>query len=161
MATPNLPDEFGSEESEEEPLDLTLYFEDLGPGEPSTGWPEDWIGPEIQTVLRTVEKGRRAGKSYRPDPSGQRRAIKDANYRAGTQFFATHHLIENLDDLYWLLLKLAADRTAFLSGGCWRNGREPRDGSRRQANTATKRFAGSSAFMATAAPWRGCHASSL
>src|SRR5947207_1514027 len=108
---------FPPDESEEEELDLTLYFEDLGPGEPSTGWPDDWIGPEIQTVLKTVEKGRRAGKSYRPDPTCQRRAVKAASYKAGTNFFATEYIIDGLKDLYWLLVELAPDPTAFLVRG--------------------------------------------
>ena len=108
---------FSPDVPEEEELDLSLHFEAFDLGEELTGWPEDWIGPEIQTVLRTIEKGCRAGKSYRPDPSGERRAIKDANYKAGTKFFAQEYIIDGLEDLYWLLVELAPDPTAFLVRG--------------------------------------------
>src|SRR5438067_679060 len=104
-------------DSEEEELDLTLCFEVVDLGEELTGWPDDWIGPEIQTVLKTVEKGCRAGKSYRPDPTCQRRAVKAASYKAGTNFFATEYIIDGLKDLYWLLVELAPDPTAFLVRG--------------------------------------------
>jgi hypothetical protein len=104
------------DDGEEETLDVTLHFEDLGPGD-KPGWPDDYVGPEIQTVLQTLEKGCRAGKSYRPDPSGRRRAVKAADYKAGTKFFATNQIIEGLEDLYWLLVELASDPTAFLVRG--------------------------------------------
>ena len=117
MATVSSGSDFGPDDSEEEPLDVTLDFEDLGPGKESKGWPEDYIGPEIQTVLQTLEPGCRAGKSYRPDPSGNRRAVKAQSYRAGTKFFATQYIIDGLKDLYALLDKFASDPTAFLIRG--------------------------------------------
>jgi hypothetical protein len=94
--------------------DLSAFFDDLGPGNKR---PDDYVGPEIQTILQTLENGCRAGKSYRPDPSGRRRAVKAADYKAGTKFFATTPIIEGLEDLYWLLVELASDPTAFLVRG--------------------------------------------
>ncbi len=84
--------------------DISEFFDDLGLGDKPER-PDDYVGPEIQTVLQTLEKGCRAGKSYRPDPSGRRRAVKAADYKAGTKFFATNQIIEGLEDLYWLLVR--------------------------------------------------------
>ncbi len=143
---------FGPNESEEEPLDITAYFEDLGPGDKSHGWPDDYVGPEIQTVLQTLEKGCRAGKSYCPDPSGRRRAVKAADYKAGTKFFATNQIIEGLEDLYWWSLPQILPR--FSSAGCWRNGRALGAALNVRASTGTKPSAGLSASTATPAGYR-------
>jgi hypothetical protein len=112
----SIPDDDCEPDEGTDEVDVAAFFGDLGPG-PEPRRPKDYPGFELQWVLQTLERGCRAGKSYRPDPSGKRTAIKAADYRSGEQFFATSHSLEGVDDLYCLLQRFAPDPTALLVRG--------------------------------------------
>jgi hypothetical protein len=111
---PNSPIE---PEDAEEVIDLSEHFEDLGQGPERKGVSADYPEPEVQWILRDIEKGRRSGKSYRPDPTGQRHAIKNTDYKSGETFFTNSVIIKSLEDVYELLKTLAPDPRAFLVRG--------------------------------------------
>ena len=98
------------------PLDVTEFFENLGGPEPR-GRPEDYPGVEILSILHTLQKHNKAGKSYKPDPTKEHRAIKAADYQLGQQFLCNFVTIQSLDDVYNLLQRLSGDPTAFLIRG--------------------------------------------
>jgi hypothetical protein len=78
------------EPEETEPLDIAVKLfppfkvDEAAP--PSTGRPDDYPGFECLAVLHTVGGPFRAGKSYRPDPSGSRNAVKVNDCTVGTTF---------------------------------------------------------------------------
>ena len=65
--------------------ELFQAFDDGEPAQPS-GRPDDYPGSESMEVLLTAGGPYKAGKSYRPDPSGARRAVKVDDYSLGTKF---------------------------------------------------------------------------
>src|SRR5271165_567807 len=105
-----------SDDDSDPPLDVTQFFENLGGPEPQ-GRPNDYPGLEILSILHTLQKHNKAGKSYKPDPTKEHRAIKAADYKLGREFLCTFVVIDSLDDLYTLLQRLSADPTAFLIRG--------------------------------------------
>jgi hypothetical protein len=74
------------------PLDVTQFFENLGGPEPQ-GRPNDYPGLEILPILHTLQKHNKAGKSYKPDPTKEHRAIKSADYKLGESFCAPLFLL--------------------------------------------------------------------
>ena len=68
-------------------FDVRDIFTPLDDGEwsPALGRPDDYPGFESLSVLLTG-RSYRAGKSYRPDSSGLRRASKVDDYSLGTDF---------------------------------------------------------------------------
>ncbi len=98
------------------PLDVTEFFENLGGPEPR-GRPRDYPGVEILSILYTLQKHNKAGKSYKPDPTKEHRAIKAADYKLGGRFLCTFVFIDSLDGLYTRLQRLSADPTGFLIRG--------------------------------------------
>ena len=75
------------EDSEPE-FDVTQHFDPIDDGKPNapTGRPDDYPGFESLEVLLTAGGRYRAGKSYRPDLSGVRRAVKVDDYTLGWVF---------------------------------------------------------------------------
>jgi hypothetical protein len=72
---------------------------------------------EIWCVLRTPGGRLRAGKSYRPDPSGARTAVKAADYKMSAFFLCSLVSVHNLEDVLDLLRDLSTDDCAFLIRG--------------------------------------------
>ncbi len=72
----------------------------------------EWI-----SVLYAAGGRFRSGKSYRPDPSGARWAVKAGDYALGSQFLSTDYSIENLSEFFELLKDLAEDPHAFIVRG--------------------------------------------
>src|SRR6266851_3646455 len=116
MMPENTPDGMEWPDDDTEVLDVTEFFDDLGDGPAPKGRPDDYPGVEVQTILHTLP-GSVAGKQYRPDPSGDRRAVTASEYRLGTNFFATQVDIQRLEDVLDLLQALSTDKTAFLVRG--------------------------------------------
>jgi hypothetical protein len=83
------------------------------PGESSSEFP----ATEILCILQTSGSGFRAGKSYRPDASGLRAAVKAADYKLGSQFLCTVHGADNFDEFFELLKGLSTDPNAFMIRG--------------------------------------------
>ena len=71
--------------------------------------PGDIPNPEWWSVLHTPGGRFRAGKSYSPDPSGSRAAVKAADVKLGSMFFCTLVTLHNLDDVFDLLKDLSGD----------------------------------------------------
>lgn len=80
------------------------------------------LAPDIQWILRETQPGRRAGKSYKPDPTGQHRAVKVTDYKSGSEFIAAYRMVGTQYDLYCLLRELAPDPKASLVRGNVRTG---------------------------------------
>jgi hypothetical protein len=97
-----------------EPGDDFEYFD--GMDDPELD-PEFVTNAEVLWALRTLGSGRRAGKSYRPDPSGSRTAVKAAEYKLGLVFCCTFESAVNLNQFFELLKELSADPSAFLIRG--------------------------------------------
>jgi hypothetical protein len=83
--------------------------------------PNDFAGVEFLWLLRTSASRHRAGKSYRPDPSGLRHAIKAADYKSGEIFLAQLYSVENLEDFFEYLQEWATDQSVFLVRGHYEN----------------------------------------
>ena len=79
--------------------------------------PGDIESPELWSVLQTPGGRFRAGKSYRPDPSASRAAVKAEDYKLGPVFFCTLVVVHHLDDVFDLLRKLSSDPSAFVIRG--------------------------------------------
>src|ERR1700724_2082942 len=109
------------ETDETEPLDLAVKL--FGPvkvdgsSPPSRSRPDDYPGFESLAVLQTAGGLYKAGKSYRPDPSGLRRAIKVDDYSSGKHFLCTSFLIEGLEDIFDLLKHLSTNPYKFVVRG--------------------------------------------
>ena len=74
--------------------------EGLEEGEPEPQCPDgpnDFAGYELLCVLRTPGGRFTATKSYRPDPTGLRTAVKAADYNSGALFLCTLTFLENLE----------------------------------------------------------------
>jgi hypothetical protein len=79
-------DDASNADVDEDSLDVMDYFDVIGETLlPQGKRPEDYPGCGIQTVLHTSRR-HTAGKKYRPDPSGVRRAIKVSDYDLGSEF---------------------------------------------------------------------------
>jgi hypothetical protein len=77
----------------------------------------EFLYPEIFWVLRTLGGRLRAGKSYRPDPSGLRIAVKAADYSLGNVFLCEWYDVDNHREFFELLKSLSTDPTAFIIRG--------------------------------------------
>jgi len=88
-------------------FDVRDIFTPLDDGEwgPALGRPDDYPGFESLSVLLTG-RSYRAGKSYRPDSSGLRRASKVDDYSLG-QTSLQHRVVESLEEVFTLLQKLS------------------------------------------------------
>jgi hypothetical protein len=75
------------------------------------------IPTELWSVLQTPGGRFRAGKSYRPDPSAARTAVKAEDYKLGFVFFCSLVSVHNLDGVFDLLKTLSADPSAFIIRG--------------------------------------------
>src|ERR1700730_3667715 len=78
------------------------------------GRPDDFPGVEIQSILRAPGGRHKAGKSYRPDPTGARRAVKVDDYKLGSVFLHNSVVIDCLEDVFDLLKSLSTDHDASL-----------------------------------------------
>ena len=78
---------------------------------------DEFHGSEWVSVLYTAGGPYRAGKSYRPDPIGERRAVKAADYKSGSIFLSADHLVEDLAEFFELLKELSTDPYAFIIRG--------------------------------------------
>jgi hypothetical protein len=108
------------EPDDSEPLDIALVFPPVEVDEtspPSKGRPDDYPGFECLAVLRTLGARDRAGKSYRPDPSGLHRAVKVDDYSLGAQFLCRLVYFESLEEVFELLKELSADPCKFVVRG--------------------------------------------
>jgi hypothetical protein len=97
-------DRFDHEPSEDVLGDIHLEFETSAPVEvydeseydddlPDTEQDNEFdAGPELLWILRAPGGSFRAGKSYRPDPTGSRTAVKAADYKLGAVFLCTTSL---------------------------------------------------------------------
>jgi hypothetical protein len=81
------------------------------------GRPDDFPGVEIQSILRAPGGRFKAGKSYRPDPTKARRAVKVDDYKLGSVFLHNSVVIDCLEDVFDLLKSLSTDPCAFLIRG--------------------------------------------
>ena len=81
------------------------------------GRPDDFPGVEIQSILRAPGGRHKAGKSYRPDPTGARRAVKVDDYKLGSVFLHNSVVIDSLEGLFELLKYLSIDPCSFLIRG--------------------------------------------
>jgi hypothetical protein len=79
--------------------------------------PNDFAGYEPLCVLRTPGGRFTATKSYRPDPTGLRTAVKAADYNSGALFLCTLTFLENLEQFFELLRELSTDPSAFIIRG--------------------------------------------
>jgi hypothetical protein len=104
-------------EPEFDTTNVLAMFEDLGPRPPSRGRSDDFPGVEIQSVLLAAGGRRTAGKSYRPDPNGRRRAVKVNDYNLGTIILSTCVVIDSLEDVFELIKNISTDGHAFLMRG--------------------------------------------
>jgi hypothetical protein len=93
------------------PLDEAVLGPSLG------GRPDDYPGFESLSVLITVGGCYKAGKSYRPDPSGLRRAVKVDDYTSGVAFLCQVWWIDGLDDVFALLQRISKDPCKFVIRG--------------------------------------------
>jgi hypothetical protein len=84
---------------------------------PSECLDDDFRGPELLWVLRTPGGRFRAGKSYRPDPSGARVAVKVADYKQGAAFLCSVYSVDDLNEFFELLKALSTDPDAFIIRG--------------------------------------------
>ena len=101
-------------------LDVREIFTPLDDDEwgPSLeGRPDDHPGYENLSVLQTPGGRYRAGKSYRPDSSGLRRASKVDDYSLGTDFLCNTVWFESLEEVFTLLQKLSTDPSKFVVRG--------------------------------------------
>ena len=90
--------------------------------EPEPDWPDgpnDFYGYELLCVLRTPGGRFAATKSFRPDPSGLRTAVKAADYNSGWLFLCTLTFLENLEQFFDLLKDLSTDPSAFVVRGIY------------------------------------------
>jgi len=95
-----------------------IFGKPLGPPYPeSHGRPDDYPGLESLAVLLTPGGRYTAGKSYRPDPTGSKRAIKVSDYDLGWLFLCYEVWIEGLDQLFGLLNEISSDPHAFVVRG--------------------------------------------
>jgi hypothetical protein len=81
--------------------------------------PNDFAGHEFLCVLRTAGSRFTATKSFRPDPSGLRTAVKAADYKSGWLFLCTPTFLENLEQFFELLKELSTDPSAFIVRGIY------------------------------------------
>jgi hypothetical protein len=90
-----------SEDPELDPAvaEILAYWQSTSTGEASLprGRPDDFPGVEIQSILRTPGGRLRAGKSYRPDPTRARRAVKVDDYKLGSIFLHNPVVIDCLE----------------------------------------------------------------
>ena len=89
-----------------------LWDFDEDPGDLDAEFAPEWI-----SVLYAAGGPYRAGKSYRPDLSGSRRAIKAGDYALGSLFLSTDYGVGNFDRFFGLLKILADDPYAFIVRG--------------------------------------------
>jgi hypothetical protein len=83
--------------------------------------PNDFAGFELLRVLRTSRGRDRAGKSYRPDSSGSRHAIKASDYKLGEVFLANAYAVDSFEDFYEYLQEWSTDQTGFIVRGHFAN----------------------------------------
>ena len=95
------------------------YFEPIAGDDssPARGRPDDFPGVEIQSILWAPGGHLKAGKSYRPDPTGARRAVKVDDYKLGAFFLHNSVVIDSLEGVFHLLKSLSTDPCAFLIRG--------------------------------------------
>src|SRR3984893_18140073 len=95
------------------------YFEPIAGYDSSRarGRPDDFPGVEIQSILRAPGGRYKAGKSYRPDPTKARRAVKVDDYKIVSVFLHNSVVIDCLEDVFDLLKSLSTDPCAFLIRG--------------------------------------------
>jgi hypothetical protein len=79
--------------------------------------PNDFAGYEVLCVLRTPGGRFTATKSYRPDPTRLRTAVKAADYNSEALFLCTLTSLENLEQFFELLQDLSTDPGAFIIRG--------------------------------------------
>jgi hypothetical protein len=79
--------------------------------------PNDFAGCEFLCVLRTPGGRFTATKSFRPDPTGMRTAVKATDYNSGWLFLCTLTGLENLEQFFQLLQELSTDPGAFIIRG--------------------------------------------
>lgn len=109
-----------SNESEEPEYDAREFFPPLDEaalGPCLEGRPDDYPGFESLCVLITAGGQYRSGKSYRPDPSGQRRAVKVGDYSLGSVFLCQVHWIEGLEEVFEMLRYISKDACKFVVRG--------------------------------------------
>jgi hypothetical protein len=92
-------------------IDETVSGPSLG------GRPDDFPGYESLSVLQTAGGQYRAGKSYRPDPSGQRRAVKVDDYTSGWVFLCNTVWFGSLEEVFEILKELSKDPCKFVVRG--------------------------------------------
>jgi hypothetical protein len=103
-------------EDPEADVDATKFFSPIGDGA-CLGRPDDYPGFESLAVLITAGGQYKAGKSYRPDPSGARRAVKVNDYSLGWQFLCQTHWIEGLEEVFDILQDISKDPHKFVIRG--------------------------------------------
>ena len=97
-------------------FDATQHFDPIDDGKTNapTGRPDDYPGFESLEVLLTAGGRYKAGKSYRPDPSGVRRAVKVDDYASGTNFLCQVLWIEGLEQVFAILQDISKDPHKFV-----------------------------------------------
>jgi hypothetical protein len=107
-------------EASEIEVDVSKLFPPLDEAELGRclgGRPDDYPSFESLEVLLTAGGRYKAGKSYRPDPSGARRAVKVDDYSSGWQFLCQVWWIEGLEQVFTLLQDISKDPHKFVIRG--------------------------------------------
>ena len=104
-------------EDPETDVDATKLFSPIEDGAPSLRRPDDYPRFESLEVLLTAGGRYKAGKSYRPDPSGLRRAVKVDDYALGVEFLCQVWWIEGLQQVFAILQDISKDLHKFVIRG--------------------------------------------
>jgi hypothetical protein len=142
VSEPELHMPAGLGEDDPETLDVTQYFENLGPGPEPRGRPDDYPGVEIQTILHVL-RSYVAGKQFAPDPTGEHRAVKVSDYNIGWEFIPTYVVIDSLGKVFKLLKSLEENNSAFLVRGMvgeWAGTRRKRRGTTKFVDIVKRRM---------------------